>query len=294
MLPILLSLESLKDLITGQDLPSIVKTVIEVIALGMIVKQRYDTEEIKDETAKIKLNTERFNQETARLEQQRMKFELDSLSYINKNSKKIATRIAKHLVDNTKWLDRLMDESGASYTGLIFGQRISHFSSEKKALAKKVIEVLENEMKFNKETKCCLLIDSGTTTYYVFCEICEKIKKLVSEKKAEDLKIWTDRIFIITNNLPGIQYLMKHCNDGTDEYSDLFVKCLLIPGEPLAVYAAITGQEALDFLKEKSIRPIISSKLGAKDNNYKVIRYPLQFKWKSLHFQFNELFSLMS
>jgi hypothetical protein len=82
MLPILLSLESLKDLITGQDLPSIVKTVIEVIALGMIVKQRYDTEEIKDETAKIKLNTERFNQETARLEQQRMKFELDSLSYI--------------------------------------------------------------------------------------------------------------------------------------------------------------------------------------------------------------------
>ena len=65
-----------------------------------------------------------------------------------------------------------MDESGASYMGSIFGQRISHFSYEKKALAKKVIDVLESEMNTNKETKYCLLIDSGTTTYYVFCEIC--------------------------------------------------------------------------------------------------------------------------
>lgn len=183
----------------------------------------------------------------------------------------ISKQIQEYFKENRIWMERVLYETGEMYKGSIFGNRISHFSYEKQCLAKKAIEALESEIKTNKEKKYCLLIDSGSTMYYLFLEICERIKILRNIQNSEDLEIWTQRVFIITNNLPGIQYLMKYCRRDFDEYADLLINCLLIPGEPLPVYAAVTGPVSLDFLKEENIRQIIRNKMDVEEGNYKII-----------------------
>lgn len=329
-------LSILESILTGLDIPSAARTFIEIVALGIIVKQKYDTEKIKDkteklvnetaeigkqtasinkdtieiinktenigkltsqiehrtasiteetqkiihnseninhQTAQIKNETENLFKETAKLEHKRIQRETDLAEYLDNKTETISNRIVRGLVTDSRWMDRLLEESGANNAVSIFGKRISHFSYEKKALARKVIDVLELEIKINKEKKYCLLVDSGTTTYYIFLEICERIKKLISDEQTEDLKIWTERVFIITNNIPGIQHLMKHCNTGSSEHLDLLIKCLLIPGEPLPEYVAVTGPEAINFLEENNIKPIIYRKLGVKDTNLKIISF---------------------
>lgn len=220
------------------------------------------------EIANIALDTQRFNKEIQR-------DALDTLSKIENSSEEISTKVAKKLTKDPTWLEKFTDESGISYLGSIFGTRINHFYHEKKALAEKAIDVLEEEMLRDEYMKYCLLIDSGTTMFNVFCEISERILK---ERKStignDKFDIWNKRVLIITNNLPGIQYLMKYCKDGSDEYADLLLKCLLLPGEPLPVYAAVTGSETNDSLAENYIRKTIREKLNVKsDERYKIISF---------------------
>lgn len=159
--------------------------------------------------------------------------------------------------------------TGVTYGESIFGTRIGHFFSEKKLLAKKAIDILIKELENNEKMKFCLLIDSGTTTYHLFTEICDKIKEYT--KSNNETNSWINRIFIVTNNLPGVQYLIKNCRKGSDEYSDLLVKCLLLPGIPLPVYAAVVGSEATKFLDSKHIKKCIEKELDVKNNEYKII-----------------------
>lgn len=193
-----------------------------------------------------------------------------------KSLKEITAKIDKIGLDYPNLLNMFMDETGVTYRGSIFGTRINHFSYEKKALARKTIDVLQKELVSDKEMKFCLLIDSGTTTYDLFCEISDRIKKIRNDKKSKErntiLDIWMNRIFIITNNLPGIQYLIKNCRIGPDEYSDLAIKCLLLPGKPLPVYAAVAGLETIEFLNKNKIKERIEKELGIKKNEqYKII-----------------------
>lgn len=171
------------------------------------------------------------------------------------------------------WLDRYMDEIGATYTGSIFGQRITHFAYEKKALAKIAVNFLEEKLIRDEIKKCCLLIDSGTTMYHIFCEICNKILEY-QESNVENnanLDIWTNRVFIITNNLPGIQYLIKNCKSKTNE--NQMVNCLILPGKPLPEYAAVTGQESTKFLEEENVREIIRRRMKVEEDDYKIISF---------------------
>jgi hypothetical protein len=218
-------------------------------------------------------------------------FKTETLEKIKVSTKEISKEISDSLIDNPTWLDRFMDETGVTYGGSIFGTRINHFFYEKKALAKKTIDILQEELTNNTEMKCCLLIDSGTTTYHLFCEICERVKNL--DNLGEKTNSWTDRIFIVTNNLPGVQYLIKHCRKGSDEYSDLLVKCLLLPGKPLPVYAAVAGSETIHFLEEDHIRERIRKELNAEnDTEYQIIglmsanymvRHPEKINGKELY-----------
>lgn len=224
---------------------------------------------ISNEIASIALDTQKFNKEI-----QRDAF--NALSKIENSSEEISNKIAKKLIDDPSWVEKFTDESGTSYLGSVFGDRMGHFQYEKKDLAKKVIDILEEEMLANREMKYCLLIDSGTTMFSIFCEICERVLKESNPKKGDFEKFctWNNRVFIITNNLPGVQYLMKHCKDKSDEYSDLFIKCLLLPGEPLPVYAAVTGPETSNCLQAKYIRKTIREKLEVtKDEEYKIISF---------------------
>lgn len=168
-----------------------------------------------------------------------------------------------------------LNGSGVSRSS-IFGSRRDHFLTEKKAIARKTIDIIQKELIDNETMKFCLLIDSGTTTYELFCEISDRIAKVRTNKKNKDrnkiLDIWSNRVFIITNNLPGIQYLITNCRTGSTEYSDLFVKCLFLPGKPLPVYAAVAGSDTINFLTKFDISKRIENELGVeKRDDYQII-----------------------
>jgi Transcriptional regulators of sugar metabolism len=160
--------------------------------------------------------------------------------------------------------------AGMIHGDSVFGTRISHFFLEKKILAKRTIDIIINDLIKNNNKKVCLLIDSGTTTYHLFTEICERIKEY--QKYNSEINSWIERIFIISNNLPGIQFLMKNCRKGCGEYSDLLIKCLLIPGKPLPVYAAVVGKEATEFLYGQRFTECIKKELKLEDDKgYEII-----------------------
>lgn len=154
----------------------------------------------------------------------------------------ISRGISKNLIDDPTWLDRFMDQTGVTYSASVYGDRIGHFYYEKQFIAEQAINEIEKYINQSKD-KICLLIDSGTTMYPVFQEI---TKRIHSNKD-----LWKKQVCIVTNNLPGIHYLMKYGKeDLSDNYSEILLDCFLIPGKPLSVYAAITGTEAEKWLKQ--------------------------------------------
>lgn len=214
-----------------------------------------------------------FDIEKMKIEVQKDK--LKELRKIENYSDEVSNKIANNLMNNPTWLEKFTDEVGITYGGSVFGTRINHFHYEKRALAKKAIDVLENELLTHKGMKYCLLIDSGTTMYHLFREICERIrgKNNSTGKNSTEARIWAKRVFIITNNLPGIQYLMKYCKTESGEYADLILPCLLLPGEPLPVYAAVTGSETNGFLEGEHIRRIIRDKLEVSEDDYEIVGF---------------------
>lgn len=164
------------------------------------------------------------------------------LNETKKLTTEISQRISNNLIDDPTWLDRFMDQTGATYSASVYGNRIGHFYYEKKVIAKNSIDAIEQYLSKDDCNKYCLLIDSGTTMYPVFQEITKRLDKFKGE--------WQKRICIVTNNIPGIQYLMKYGKmDVTDNYSEIVIDCYMIPGKPLSVYAAITGKISEEWLK---------------------------------------------
>ena len=231
-----------------------------------------NNKEISNKELEIKNKVLEFQKTELDFKKKESDFKMEALEKVKTSTEDISKRITDRLIEDQTWLDRFMDETGATYGGSVFGTRINHFYYEKKALARKAIDILQEEVTNNKEMKYCILIDSGTTTYHLFCEICYRIKN--NRNLAEKNCFWTDRIVIITNNLPGIQYLMKHCKKEYDEYSDLLIKCLLLPGEPLPVYGAVTGIDTINFLEKDHIKDRIKDILEVKNvNQFQIISF---------------------
>lgn len=158
----------------------------------------------------------------------------------------ISDTIAQKLIDNPQWLDRFMDETGATYGASAYGIRISHFYYEKQTIAQRAVDRIEQDLNdpAKENVQFCLLLDSGTTIFPVFHEITKRAKACNGE-------LWRRRVCIVTNNTAGLQYLMKNCKeDPTDDYCELLLNCFTIPGKPLAVYAAITGTESSRWMEQ--------------------------------------------
>ena len=177
----------------------------------------------------------------------------------------IAHQISNRLISNPTWLDRFMDETGATHSGSVFGKRIRHFFYEKKLLAAEAINTIERDMN-RDDLRYCFIIDSGTSMYPLFHEIAEKIKD--PSKK----EIWKNRVYIISNNLPGVQYLMKNGKeDPNNDNSDIAINCFLLPGKPLPAYAAITGDETVEWLK--TVHDFLQKKWSCKRENYRILGF---------------------
>jgi hypothetical protein len=198
-------------------------------------------------THKIKYRHAELEKEIAQKKLETIKDEASIRVTILKQTSEITTEISQSisqkLIENPSWLDRFMDQTGVTYSASVYGTRIGHFFYEKRRIAEDAVDKIEEYIKKNNSKQYCLIIDSGTTMYPVFQEITNRL----SQKKAKEL--WREKVCIVTNNLPGVQYLMKNAKDDpNDDYSEITISCFLVPGKPLSVYAAITGSESEKWL----------------------------------------------
>jgi hypothetical protein len=224
-----------------------IATGVAIIAGLLVIYGTYRVQSIKIHQATVDREQANTNKAIA---DQRLKIiqnEFDSKTALLSQAAKITTEISEsisqQLIDNPSWLDRFMDETGVTYRASVYGKRIGHFFYEKRRIAKEAVDKVEEYLHKNESTQYCLLIDSGTTTYPVFQEITNRLHHKTTRE------LWRSRVCIVTNNIPGMQYLMKNGKDDpNDDYSELIIDCFLVPGKPLSVYAAITGNEARKWL----------------------------------------------
>ncbi|MFX0095139.1 MAG: hypothetical protein ACFFBD_25620 [Candidatus Hodarchaeota archaeon] len=162
--------------------------------------------------------------------------------------------------ENTKpvfeelYFDKInMQESHKS----VFESRKSHFKEEKQFLAEQVVNIIidihlnvkENIDSTNEkqtstsasekkiQKKIILLLDSGSTLLPVF----EKLCKHRIFKRFRGLR---DNIIIITNNIEGIQFLLKNSIEGKKGPKPPF-KCIIPSGCVNSTYSAILASEDL-------------------------------------------------
>lgn len=196
---------------------------------------------------KIRTAQAEFDRDYSEKRANYLKLELDNKRKVLLETKEIANDISylisQRLIEDPSWLDRFMDQTGITYSASVFGNRIGHFYYEKMQIAKNAVMHVDKLLAEDNQRKVCLLIDSGTTMYSVF----EEIAKKVHEKNTKWKK---NKVCIVSNNIPGIQHLMKNGkNDPSDNYSEILIDCFILPGKPLSVYAAITGEESIKWLK---------------------------------------------
>lgn len=224
-----------------------IATGVAILAGLLVMYGTYKIQKIKIQQAKVDSEHAHVNKTIA---DQRLKIiqnESDSKAALLSQSAKVTTdiseSISQQLINNPSWLDRFMDETGVTYRASVYGKRIGHFFYEKRLIAREAVNRIDEYLNKNESTQYCLLIDSGTTTYPVFQEITNRLHHKTTRE------LWKSRVCIVTNNIPGMQYLMKNGKDDpNDDYSELIIDCFLVPGKPLSVYAAITGAESRKWL----------------------------------------------
>ncbi len=168
---------------------------------------------------------------------------------LSKLSTPLSELISEELIKNSDWAVKGIKEANLGpYSKTLFGSRSKHYSKEKEKIASMFVPLLLSRCKRLIQTgkHIYLVIDSGTTLRLLF--------KLLGEKtvqfSADDEK-WIDKLTIVTNNLSGIQSLMEHGRPNpNNRYSGLAVDCRLLPGVPLPVYSAVTGEETEKALRE--------------------------------------------
>lgn len=242
------------DWFSAENIILHITTFVAIFTGILIILAAKKINKIKVEQAKIDRDISQKNLEIINTEYNN---KIHLLEETEKLTLDISHQISQQLIDDPSWLDRFMDQTGATYSASVYGDRIGHFYYEKKAIAKNAINEVERIFELDKDTRYCLLIDSGTTLYPVF----QEISKRVHLKK----EIWKEKVCIVTNNLPGIQYLIKNAKrDPRDNYSEVIVDCFLIPGKPLAVYAAITGKESVKWVRD--IKAFLKDWSNGSDN----------------------------
>ncbi len=196
-----------------------------------------------------KLNEKRYNEEKKHLDSNRKWIDRQTVKLENV-SVILGRQIKDELARDSYWLSSALVNAGISAESrTLFAERLCHFRKEKELIAKKFVPQLIDRCKEfinNKENYVCLLIDSGTTLYYLFKVLSECLVKRTLNREA-----WIDNLFILTNSLSGIQVVMEKGRANPNErYSQLAFRCHLLPGEPLPIYAAITGKMTRTTMEE--------------------------------------------
>lgn len=165
-------------------------------------------------------------------------------------TKEIAEQLQELLTKDPHWAARALEKAKfLPYTNTLFGERSEHFQAEKEELARRFTKYLLKrcERLAANGKHVFLVIDAGTTLYAFFEVIGTETMKL-SQKGAD----WLNRLHLATNNLPGIEQLIKTGRRVPwDRYSRLAIEdCYLLPGIPVPVFAAVAGDETNAAIRE--------------------------------------------
>lgn len=132
----------------------------------------------------------------------------------------------------------------------LFTYRMGHYSAEKEIICKKFLDFMLNpkndfakKIKMENYDKIYLLIDSGSTTYPIFKLLCDYHGR-------GDYNDILSKVEIFTNNIPGIEALLKYGRKGNDITSGMIYDCNTIPGRIEGQYSAILGIEGINYLND--------------------------------------------
>ena len=164
----------------------------------------------------------------------------------------LAKQVAEELSTQSRWASDALERAKlGTHSKTLFGERIAHFRDEKQFLASQFLQsVLLPRARYLVESgghRVFILVDSGTTLRPVLEQLGQQ-----AVKGRENQENWLDRLEIVTNNLPGVEALMDSGRrNPNNRYSTLAVSCHLLPGVPLPVYSAVTGEQA-----DKAVRTL--------------------------------------
>lgn len=245
------------------SLPIIIASIAGAIAIIYTLKiYQIKKEQLEFERERAKIDKERAEEERKTNE--------EVFKQISVRTNDIAFKISQALIETPDWFGRYMDEMGVTFSASIFGKRFKHFYFEKKAIAKRVIKELDKLVNENNDTKYYLIIESGTTMFSLFPEITRHLEYLNNEdeQKKKKWEKWQKHVCIITNNIPGAQYLMKNCKENpSNDDSEMAIDCYLMPGKVNSDLAATECN-----VPEYSFKKLIELTKNKSDNN-KVIGF---------------------
>jgi len=159
----------------------------------------------------------------------------------------VPKQIAEVMKKDARWAADIVENVKLGYRPrTLFGQRLDHFRDEKEHIAERFLPLLLRHCHalVSGGKKVYLIMDSGTTLYPFFQKIGEQA--IQSLENSDD---WFGELFVVTNNLAGIETLMEYGRINPNyRYSPLAVNCHLLPGIPLPIYSAITGRETNEAL----------------------------------------------
>ena len=175
--------------------------------------------------------------------------------------KHIVEAVASNLRTHTEWAQHtVQDMLLLAEGGSVFAERMEHFLDEKRYLANQLVPWLIERILFllRGDLRIYLVIDSGTSLYWVFRVLDEKLREhLATDDKTRDL---LKRLVILTNNTAGSFSYIAASNADRSDNSRLgggkkgvvladHIKCQVLGGEIVTRYAATLGPETVTSLR---------------------------------------------
>lgn len=186
--------------------------------------------------------------------------------------------VAAELKRDNRWAAEVLLQARFHLPGeSVFGDRAGHYSKEKEHIAIQFSAWLVNRirgryLKHNRQV--CLVIDGGSTLYWVL----RKIGAPLSSLKVEDVAA-AQRLSFLSINLPGVESYMsfarldKRGNDPDDLLSRT-ISCNILSGRLEPRYAAVAVESAYTSLEEYKARHPGTVFIGLVTGNWIRVNHP--------------------
>ncbi len=229
--------------ISERVLSPIYQNLGHLILTGLAIWLAYRALRGDKELRKRQLEFEQHKFEVTETERRELaKFREQEYKRFAQPAADLAEHLANKLIEDPHWAYRALEAAKLlPYRDTLFDERTRHFQDEKQELATRFTPYLLSRCKhliLQENRDVWLLIDAGTTLYPFFEIIGKETAKLAQKGEA-----WLSHIHLATNNLPGIEQIIKSGRRTPwDRYSKLAIEnCILLPGIPIPIFAAVAG-----------------------------------------------------